>query len=116
MNRAVLLVDDDSLVRMVLSDMLIDLGFDVREAGSPAEGFVTLEQAGKLDLLITDIFMPDMDGWTFAEQVRANHPDLPVIYITGYSSEADRPVNRARVLRKPFDQSAFVRVLTELLI
>jgi hypothetical protein len=52
MNRTVLLVDDDSLVRMVLSDMLIGLGFDVTEAGSPAEGFVALQQAHKFDLLI----------------------------------------------------------------
>jgi two-component system cell cycle sensor histidine kinase/response regulator CckA len=116
MNRAVLLVDDDSLVRLVLSDMLTGLGFDVTEAANPAEGFVALEQAGEWDVLVTDILMPGMDGWTFAERVRANFPDLPVLYITGYSEEAERPVTRSRVIRKPFSEKTFVRALTDLLL
>jgi CheY-like chemotaxis protein len=66
---------------------------------------------GREPCSITDILMPGMDGWTFAERMRANRPDLPVQYLTGYSSEADRPVEGARVVRKPFTESVFVRVL-----
>jgi CheY-like chemotaxis protein len=51
--------------------------------------------------MVTDVRMPRMDGWTLAEQARELRPDLPVVYITGYSDEL-RPVQGATVLAKPF--------------
>src|SRR3954463_7279709 len=116
MTRTVLLVDDDPLVRLVMSDMLDELGFSVTEVGSPAEAITTLGQAGAPDLLITDILMPEMDGWTFAEQVRTSYPELPIVYITGYSAETDRPVNRARVVRKPFTTRTLAKAVGDLLL
>ena len=115
-SRNALLVDDDALVRGVLADMLAELGFQVTEAGTPDDALSMVGRLRGLDLLITDILMPGMDGWTLAEQVRVTHPDLPIMYITGYSADADRPVERARVVRKPFTQRSLVDALTDLLL
>jgi len=116
MIRTALLVDDDPSIRMVLSEMLFDLEFKVTEVCDPLEALVALQERGKPTLLVTDIIMPGMDGWTFGELVRAQYPGLPIVYITGYSEESDRPVSRARVVRKPFTEKALARAVAELVL
>jgi two-component system cell cycle sensor histidine kinase/response regulator CckA len=98
----VLLVDDDANVRLVVEDILDELGFVVIAVESGEEGLSRLPGLSRLDLLVTDVLMPSMDGWTFAERVRAAHPNLPVLYITGYFGDGARPVEGGRVINKPF--------------
>ena len=81
-----LVVDDELEFRKLLKDALPS--FDVLEA---ADGAEALEMVGeeKLDLVITDIRMPEMDGFQLLEALRAQHPDLPVLATSGYIDEEE---------------------------
>jgi len=83
----VLVVDDEQPVRDLLARALTAAGYHVDVA---ADGPSALEQLGRedYDLLITDLQMPGMDGLSLIREARLGAPDLPVIIITGYSSEA----------------------------
>jgi CheY-like chemotaxis protein len=96
-----LLVDDEELVRMSTADMLIDLGFEVVEAGS-AEDALRLMRSGTVpDLLVTDHLMPGMNGADFAREARALRPELPVLVVSGYA-EVDGIAPDLPRLTKPF--------------
>ena len=69
-----------------------------------------------VDLLFTDIRLPGlMDGWRLAEEARSINPRLPVIYATGFSSEAPRLVRDSVFLKKPYLPSAVVAAVRRLL-
>ena len=80
-----LLVDDEVLVRMSTADMLIDLGFQVVEAGSAEEALQLLTTGTVPSLLITDHLMPGMSGADLAREARAMYPGLPILILSGYS-------------------------------
>ena len=107
----VLVVDDDDLVRTVAVDTLEDAGFDVIEAATAEEALDRCEER-VADVLFTDIMLSgNLDGWDVAEQCREAHPDLPVIYTTGYSLRRHRPVPGSHLLPKPYSPSALVRLV-----
>jgi PAS domain S-box-containing protein len=96
-----LLVDDEEIVRASTADMLIDLGFEVVEAGS-AEEALQLVKAGRTpDLLVTDHLMPGMNGAELAREVRQLKPALPVLVVSGYA-EVDGIAPDLSRLTKPF--------------
>ena len=101
----ILLVEDDELLMMSFSDMLRDMGHEVFEAPMAGDALAYLKSNTKIDILITDIQMPDMNGQELVRLVREMAPDLPVIYSSGYRPDkvedldADR---RTRFLEKPF--------------
>ena len=70
-----LLVDDEELVRMSTADMLIELGFDVVEAGSAEDALQLLKTGTMPNLLITDHLMPGMNGADLAREARVIKPD-----------------------------------------
>jgi PAS domain S-box-containing protein len=96
-----LLVDDEDLVRMSTADMLMDLGYEVIEAGSAEEAQRLLDDGEAPDLLITDHLMPGISGAELARQVRSIRPDLPVLVISGYA-EVDGIAPDLPRLTKPF--------------
>jgi CheY-like chemotaxis protein len=95
--------------------ILEDLGFAVTEVEDPHRALDRLESGGSFDLIVTDILMPGMDGWTLAERVRESRPSVPVLYISGFSSDAVRPVEGSRILWKPFGEKSVTKALLELL-
>lgn len=70
MSKTALLVDDSFSIRQMLSFTLKDAGFDVIEGGNGQEGLTKVQEASKLDLIITDLNMPVMDGITFIREAR----------------------------------------------
>ena len=88
---AILIVDDEPLIRMGLSDFLQECGFKVLEAGNAAEAVQMIKSyAVVIDLVITDVRMPgDMDGFGLAQWVRAHQPALPVILCSGDAKKAE---------------------------
>ena len=88
-NETVLLVDDEPSVRGLASAVLIEQGYNVLEAANGHEAVrLGLECAeGKLDLLLTDVVMPLMDGKQLAEQLRELHPDVKVLFTSGYADD-----------------------------
>jgi PAS domain S-box-containing protein len=96
-----LLVDDEELVRMSTADMLIDLGFQVVEAGSAKEALRLIESGTTPDLLVTDHLMPGMNGADLAREVRTKRPELPVLVVSGYA-EVEGIARELPRLTKPF--------------
>jgi CheY-like chemotaxis protein len=87
---AILIVDDDELIRMVVSDHLQECGYVVRTASSGDEGLSILEaEKVPIALILTDVVMPgSIDGFQLTQWVRRNRPDLPIILTSGYSKKA----------------------------
>ena len=102
----VLLVEDDPEVRRVVELTLARHGYRVHTAGNAGEALLLLEQrSADVDLLVTDIVLPHVDGVELARRLRLTRPAVPVLLMTGY---VDQPIDLgqleppARLLRKPF--------------
>jgi CheY-like chemotaxis protein len=81
-------VDDEDLVRQFSVVALTDLGYRVLEASNAQAALAAVIERPDIDLLLTDIVMPEMNGRKLADLVRERRPDLPVIYTTGYTRNA----------------------------
>ena len=105
-SQTILLVDDEAGVRLFLQEALEDLGYEVLIANDGQEGLTVLESDTAIDLLISDVMMPRMNGPTMVAAARFHRPVLPVVFITGYSADllASKGVlgDRMSVLAKPF--------------
>jgi two-component system chemotaxis sensor kinase CheA len=116
--RAVLLVDDSPFFRNMLAPVLQAAGFDVTTAGSGAEALAHVDGGGAVDIVITDIEMPEMDGFTLTQALR-RHPrgaELPVIGLSSIvSAEAiarGREVGFHDYVAK-FDRQGLIAALKE---
>jgi DNA-binding NtrC family response regulator len=96
----VLLVDDDDLVRAPVAEILENQGLRVLTAGSAIEAMRILAQR-YVDVLFTDVVMPDVSGIELAKQAKQLRPDLLVIFTTGYFSRAADAAQLGKVLFKP---------------
>ncbi|CAI3802029.1 Sensor histidine kinase RcsC [Pseudomonas sp. MM223] len=86
--RHVLVVEDDPHVRRLLCQALRESGFPCRSAANANEGLNVLRSAHPVDLLVSDVGLPGMNGRQLAEIARSLHPHLPVLFITGYAETA----------------------------
>nr|WP_314873785.1 ATP-binding protein [uncultured Pseudomonas sp.] len=111
----VLLVDDEDIVRNATALQLRDLGYQVAEAASPEQARQLLAEGLVIDVLVTDQIMADETGAEFAQQLRQQHPQLPVLIITGYANLTPRELNGFAVLRKPFRRAELAESLAQLL-
>ena len=109
----VLIVEDEFLVRDMIAQELAVAGFEVLEAASAEDGLALAPAGERLDLLFTDIKLPGMDGWQLAQEIRARHADVPVIYASGYA-ERLTPLPRSKFLQKPYLPSQVLRSAAEL--
>jgi CheY-like chemotaxis protein len=111
----ILLVDDDSLVRMNTVYMLMDLGHSVLEAPSGAHALHLLESDDRFDVVVTDYAMPGMNGLDLGTKIRSFSPKLPIILATGYAEiTAPKTIEFPR-LAKPYTQAALAEALTRAL-
>jgi CheY-like chemotaxis protein len=99
-----LLIDDDQNVREVLAHLLASLGYECQTAGDGVSG-LGLFDTGGWDLVLLDIALPAMSGWTVLETIRRRAPLVPIVLITGMQAPA--VMRRAHewrlpVLLKPF--------------
>ena len=95
----ILIVDDDPEVREIVAEFLEDFGHYVLRAAGGVEALAVLARSPQVDLVITDVRMPDISGIELADLVTREHDGLKVILISGFF--VSQRVNR-RVLRKPF--------------
>jgi CheY-like chemotaxis protein len=101
----VLLVDDDSEVRAAVAGMLRYAGHDVVEAGSGRQALDCLDRHGdRIDLMILDYVMPDINGVEVARLGRLKRPRLPILFITGFADTAllAAEADSQHILQKPF--------------
>ncbi len=88
-SETVFLVEDDELVRNVTKESLGQLGYTVLSAAEPEEALaVFADKQGVVDLLITDVVMPKMNGKDLYEKLKSVKPDLKVLYMSGYTANA----------------------------
>ena len=99
-----LLIEDDPLVRIGTSDMLRELGFTVRELESAREGLSLIEGGYRPDMVVTDHIMPGMTGAELALRLRADHPDIAILIVSGYQG-IDLIAPDIVRLSKPFRQA-----------
>ncbi len=112
----VLLVDDDDQVRRALALLLENLGYETRTVANAGEALAVLRRSGlALDLMISDIVMPGMDGVELARQVRDTLPHLRVLLISGYSDRKLPAIEDALFLRKPFSIQELAHAVRECL-
>jgi DNA-binding response OmpR family regulator len=84
----ILLVDDTDSVRMMVREMLLEVGYQVVEATNAQQALLELHSARAVDLLLSDVGLPGMNGRDLADAARALRPSLPVLFITGYTESA----------------------------
>ena len=102
----VLAVDDDPLVLANTAAMLEDLGHTTLQAGSAREALAALRDGLMPGIVVTDQAMPGMTGLQLAEAVRARHPRMPVLLVSGYADTTSGPDLDVPRLNKPFTQKA----------
>jgi PAS domain S-box-containing protein len=108
----VLLVDDEALVREITAEALEAAGYAVLSAGSAAEAVEFLDSGRAVDLLITDLSMPGMDGISLIREAQGRRPGLRAILLTGFATDAaELAISGAirgtfSLLRKPIEPSA----------
>jgi CheY-like chemotaxis protein len=119
-SESILLLEDDDLVRELLVTILRGLGYELTIASRPSEA-LALAAERRFHLLVSDVVMPEMMGNTVADRLRLTQPDLPVVYMSGYTARAldfslgplDRLVNKpvapseiARTVREALDRGS----------
>jgi signal transduction histidine kinase len=109
----VLLVEDETDVRSVLATYLRKRGYDVLEATDGVDALETFRRHGdQIGVVITDILMPRLDGWGLVSELRSSGENVPVIVMSGFTGETERPDDeRLELLRKPFAAAEVVRAI-----
>ena len=116
----VLVVDDEMTVRMLVTDIMNDLGYNTIEAADGRSGLEVLRSDHHIDLLVTDVGLPGgMNGWQVAEAGRALRPDLKVLFITGYAENTKLGQGALElgmhILTKPFAVETLASRIRELI-
>jgi CheY-like chemotaxis protein len=118
--QTILLVEDEPAVRHMISRVLQEYGYGVMEASGGHQALGVIERSeGSIDLLVTDVILPGMDGAELARRATELHPQLGVLFVSGYTD--DEVVRRGLLdagrpfLQKPFTPEALVTQIAEVL-
>ena len=115
----ILLVEDEAVVREVTRDVLKHAGYRVLESGSPREALdVVSRYPGHIDLLLTDVVMPEMNGADLAHRLQLIQPGLITVFMSGYAEgDIAQRISRRSVIhiQKPFTVDGLLSRITEAL-
>lgn len=119
-SRTILIVEDYKELRGLIGEILKEAGYQVSEAANGEEGLSRLrEQREDINVVITDLAMPEMDGHAFAEQIRQARPDIKIIFM---SADPDPLLERVGawgdsigLLRKPFTDEQLIGCIRDAL-
>jgi CheY-like chemotaxis protein len=100
----ILVVDDQDVVRDVIRLSLESAGYLVLEAGSPSDAIELARDAESIDLLVTDVVMPEMDAFELADRIACEVPGVRVLYTSGYTDAAAE----GPFIQKPFTPAQLV--------
>jgi len=119
--KQILIVDDDEMIREYVKELLLFNDYKVAEAGNGKEG---LKQVYKNvpDLVITDIVMPEMEGISFIQELRAHNKNIPIIAMTGNINgrmeellELSSQLGADETLRKPINSKELITTINKLI-
>ncbi|MDB6059092.1 MAG: Blue-light-activated protein, partial [Verrucomicrobiales bacterium] len=119
-SETLLLVDDDELVRTMLYEVLTAQGYNVIAVGDGMQGLtMSRTHQGTIDLLITDLMLPELPGWQLADRIAKSRGPIPVLFMSGYTNEeiADKTKGRTGIdfLQKPFGNDTLLRKVRTML-
>jgi CheY-like chemotaxis protein len=118
-SETVLLVEDDEQVRNVAHEILRLQGYRVIPAATPKEALeLSARFPERIELVVTDVVMPEMNGRDLAERLRAERPDLQVLYVSGYAEkalDAEGSLSDATFLQKPLTPDALAHTVRRIL-
>jgi PAS domain S-box-containing protein len=116
----ILLVEDEEAVRRLARRVLEGLGYRVLEAASGSAALALVDTlTGELDLVVTDVIMPGMSGQELSARLRVRRPNLPILYVSGYTDDAilqhGTLLPNTAFLQKPFSPGSLADRITEIL-
>ena len=119
-SETILVAEDEDAVRQLVANVLRRNGYTVLEAASARTALPLGEHYdGKIDLMITDVVMPGMSGPDLARQLKATRPDMPVLYLSGYTADAIAHhgvlADGVKLLSKPFGPAVLGQTVREVL-
>ena len=113
------IVDDDPQLLDSLGDLLVSAGHVVHPFSS-GQAFLESDRLTHVDCLVTDITMPDLDGFELHQAINAKRPGMPVIFITGKRDpdtlRRAAELSNGRFFKKPFDSQALVAAISEAIL
>ncbi len=113
----ILLVEDEEGLRQLNARGLASRGYTVLEAGNGVEAIEVLERSDGVDLVVSDVVMPEMDGPTLLRELRTRNPELKIIFVSGYAEDAFQkhlPADgQFAFLPKPFTLKQLVNAVKE---
>jgi len=115
----ILLVEDEDPVRAVNARALTARGYTVLEAASGVEALQIMEESGPVDLVVSDVVIPEMDGPTLLRELRKRHPTLKVVFVSGYAEDAFKKNlpegEEFNFLPKPFSLKQLVETVKQVM-
>jgi len=112
----ILAVEDEALVRILIVETLADAGHEVLEASDGESALAILKNTPDIDLVVTDVRMSKMDGFTLVSIAHETRPDLNVLFMTGYmGTDVPAKIRNAKVLQKPFDPDDLLTAIETML-
>jgi two-component system, cell cycle sensor histidine kinase and response regulator CckA len=111
MGATVLVVDDQDIVRDVMRLALERAGYTVIEAGSPSRALELVRADAHIDLLVTDVVMPEMDAFELVDRITSTLPGLRILYTSGYTDAT----SEGPFIHKPFTPAQLVAKVSAVL-
>jgi two-component system cell cycle sensor histidine kinase/response regulator CckA len=118
--RTILVVDDEPMALKLVQSILEKRGFEVIASTSPKQAVELFEeQPDRIELLISDVVMPEMDGTKLASRLVEVNPELPVLFMSGFVTESEisdtSAIAQFAFIRKPFRPSTLVQAVQKML-
>jgi PAS domain S-box-containing protein len=117
-NEVVLIVEDEAVVRLLVVETLNDLGYKALETADSAAALRILQSSQRVDLLVSDMGLPGLNGRQLADAARVTRPDLKVLFVTGYADDAAGSAflePGMEIVVKPFTMEAFASKIREMI-
>jgi CheY-like chemotaxis protein len=112
----ILVVEDEAIVRLLVVDTLKNRGHTVLEAADGQSALELIQQCPDLDMLVSDIRLPKMDGFSLAGAARQLRPNLALLFLTGYRrAKAPDELSPVIIVEKPFDPDNLAKQVTAVL-
>lgn len=115
----VLVVEDEEAVRIMLHRLLESEGYQVLEAADGQRALAAIDGASRVDLVITDVAMPALNGRQLADRLKVLRPRLPVLFMSGYTDDemmrSGIVSSEVRFVQKPFEPAGLARAVRDAL-
>jgi len=116
MERQILVVDDEAVIRLHIRDILTAAGYSVIEGGDGVEGLDTFKQHMEhIALVLLDLNMPNMTGYEMLAEIQILDADVDIMVITGYDPNKERLPGVRAIMRKPIKKDELLRVVQGIL-